>query len=278
MPEWPDLYVLRERLATGCAGRTVAAAEVHNGTVLRALQPLPSLLVGRTLQDVAHRGKFLILHWHDGTQVIINPMLTGMFALCAARAKRTKDTALTLRWADGDPELRYRDEKQMGKVYALPPGQAPATLVPGWDELGPPADLSTQDAAAFTRRARQTRYEVRNLLMDQAFLAGIGNAYADEILWAAQLHPKRPVRTLSDAELHRLHAATRETIAAGVRQVAAGQPPLLGVREVRGHMQVRGRQGQPCPRCGTTIVLRHLGYMEVNFCPGCQPAPPGQIY
>lgn len=278
MPEWPDLFVLRERLQAACAGRTVAAAEVHNGTVLRAAQPLPALLAGRTLLAVEHRGKFLQLHWDTGAQLIVSPMLTGYFALLPRAAKRTRDTALTLRWQDGDPELRYRDEKQMGKVYALPPGQPPASLVPGWDELGPPADLSTLSCAEFARRARETRYEVRNLLMDQAFLAGIGNAYADEILWAAELHPKRPVRSLSEAELERLYAATQQTIAAAVQAVAAGQPPGLGVREVRGHMRVRGREGQPCPRCGTTIVLRHLGSMEVNFCPGCQKAPPGQIY
>lgn len=110
MPEWPDLHVLRQRLANALTGRAVTAAQVYN--------------------------------------------------------------------------FRYRDEKHMGKVYLLR-GEDPAKAVPGLAELGPEADPETFDEAEFIRRGRKRQYEVRNLLLDQSFLAGIGNAYADEILFAA---------------------------------------------------------------------------------------------
>lgn len=277
MPEWPDLVVLRHRLAGALTGRTIRAVSVHNPLVLRAARPPEDLLMGRTLTGVDHRGKFLSFAWDDGGRLVVNPMLTGVFALSPAGARRTRDTALVIQFAGGDPELRYRDEKQMGKVYAVPPGEPVGAMVPGWDGLGPPADLATLDAATFARRARQRRYEVRNLLLDQEFLAGIGNAYADEILWAACLHPKRKVTGLSDVDLAGLYAAIRDTVAAGTAAVEQGLPPELGIK-VRSHMQVRGREGKPCSRCGTTILLRSLGYLETNFCPRCQPAPEGHIY
>lgn len=275
MPEWPDLFVLRQRLESALTGRAAVGAEVFNPIVLRAVLPLPQWLAGRRLTALSHRGKFLTFHWDDGSLMVVNPMLTGVFALTAPGTKRTKDTAFTITF-EGDVQLRYRDEKQMGKVYLLR-GEEPDRAVPGFAGLGPSADPATFDAADFIGRGRKRQYEARNLLMDQEFLAGIGNAYADEILFAARLHPKRKVTSLADDEWAELARAVRTVMAGAVEAVEAGMPPGLGVK-VRSHMKVRGREETPCPRCGTRIVLRSLGYMETNFCPGCQPAPPGQIY
>jgi formamidopyrimidine-DNA glycosylase len=279
MPEWPDLFVLRERLDQALTGQAVLGAEVYNPIVLRTVLPLPQWIAGRRLTGLTQRGKFLTFHWDDASLMIVNPMLTGVFALTQPGAKRTKDTAFTITF-DGGLQLRYRDEKQMGKVYLLrgdERGDDPATAVPGFAGLGPEADPATFDESDFIARGRKRQYEVRNLLLDQEFLAGIGNAYADEILFEARLHPKRKLSSLSGEEWGALAAAVRRVVALGVKAVAEGMPPGLGVK-VRSHMQVRGRENTPCPRCGTRIVLRSLGYLETNFCPTCQPAPPGQLY
>lgn len=275
MPEWPDLHVLRERLDQAVSGKAVIDAQVYNPIIIRSVQPMPQWLAGRRLTGLSHRGKFLTFHWDDGSLMVVNPMLTGHFALAEPAAKRTKDTAFAITF-EGALQLRYRDEKQMGKAYLLR-GVDPATAVPGFGDLGPEADPATFDEQDFIARGRKRQYEVRNLLLDQAFLAGIGNAYADEILFEARLHPKRRLSSLSDQEWGDLARAVRTVIAAGVEAVAAGLPVGLGVK-VRTHMKVRGRENTPCPRCGTRIVLRTLGYLETNFCPGCQPAPPGQLY
>jgi len=275
MPEWPDLFVLRERLDQALSGRAAVGAQVFNPIVLRAVQPMPQWLEGRRLSGLSHRGKFLTFHWDDGSLMVVNPMLTGVFALTAPAAKRTKDTAFAITF-ESDIQLRYRDDKQMGKVYLLR-SEEPATAVPGFGGLGPEADPATFDEQDFIRRGRKRQYEARNLLMDQDFLAGIGNAYADEILFEARLHPKRKVTSLSDEEWETLAHAVRTVITLAVKAVENGLPPGLGTK-VRTHMQVRGRENTPCPRCGTRIVLRSLGYLETNFCPTCQPAPPGQLY
>jgi formamidopyrimidine-DNA glycosylase len=112
--------------------------------------------------------------------------------------------------------------------------------------------------------------------MHSEFIAGIGNAYADEILWAAKLHPKRRVATLDEGELDRLHGALRATLERANEIVEAELPPELGTK-IRRHMSVRGRAGEPCPRCGAKIVRTRHGLDEMYVCPRCQPPPKGQL-
>jgi formamidopyrimidine-DNA glycosylase len=148
--------------------------------------------------------------------------------------------------------------------------------VHGFEELGPEAGDFPWSEREFAARARATRREVRNLLQDQTFLAGIGNAYADEILWEAQLHPKRRVATLSDEEMSRFYRALKDVIARGVRKVEEHLPPELGTK-IRDHMKVRGHKGKPCPRCGTAIIKTRHGLDDMYLCPRCQPPPKGQL-
>lgn len=272
MPEWPDLAVVRRRLEAALAGQAVAEAAEVRPLVLRlpVAGPLQRLLGGRRLKGVGLRGKFLSLRFDDGCQMVINPMLTGVLALA-----RRRDAAV--RWVfEGGAVLDYADPKQMGKVYYLPPGVAPEAGVPGFAGMGPDAPLDGISAETLRAAGRKRRCEVRNLLLDSTFIAGIGNAYADEILWVARLHPKRRVATLGPREWTELYGAIRSVLAAAEAEVEARLPPELGTK-VRDHMQVRGRAGSACPRCGATIVRRHLGYLETDFCPRCQVDPSGQF-
>ena len=268
MPEWPELRVMQERIAAALVGKKVVAVRVGDPVVLRALKPVDELLVGRTLRSVAHHGKFLVFGF-DGLDLTVNPMLAGIFSLQPVGAKTTKDTRLRLEF-EGGTELRYRDDVRMGKVYV-------GMEAPGLAEIGPDAGTLDWNEAEFSERAKAKRSEVRSLLQDQTFVSGIGNAYADEILWAAQLHPKRRVGSLTPDELHRLYAALRGEIAKGLAEVERTMPPQLGEKP-RAHMQVRGRAGKPCPRCGTTLMRRRKGLDDVDLCPKCQPAPKGQLY
>lgn len=277
MPEWPDLAVLRRRLSDALVGRRIEAADVYKPIVLRlpVAGSLADHVAGRLLERIAHRGKYLLFHLENGSGLVVNPMLAGLFSLDPATVRVAGDTCIMLRF-EGGREVRYRDAKQMGKVYYLP-DMRETGQIPGFAEQGPDADPAILSFETFRQRAAGRRCEVRNLLLDQGFIAGIGNAYADEILFAAGLHPKRKVQQLGPDDWHNLWQATRTVLASALERVEAELPPKLGVK-VRDHLQVRGRAGEPCPRCGTRIVRRHLGYLETDFCPKCQPAPPGQIY
>ena len=274
MPEWPDLHVLRGRIAKAVAGTRVSAVRIHDPLVIRATRPFDAALRGRVLEEVSHRGRFLAFAFDDGTRVIVNPMLSGLFDLVPAPTKIRATTAFALTF-EGDVDLRYRDDTRMGKVYLLEPG-ATEDRVPQLAEQGAEAGTLAWTADEFAKRAKATRRELRNLLMDDAFIAGIGNAYADEILWAAKLHPKRRVATLDEGEFDRLRGALRATLERAAEIVESELPPELGTK-VRAHMNVRGRAGEPCPRCGARIVRTRHGLDEMYVCPRCQPPPKGQI-
>jgi formamidopyrimidine-DNA glycosylase len=160
-------------------------------------------------------------------------------------------------------------------VYLVEAGASTAEL-PGFDRQGPEAGALPWNADEFATRAKATRRELRNLLMSGDFVAGIGNAYADEILWQAKLHPKRRVATLDEGELDRLYGALRETLARAVEVVEHELPPELGTK-IRTHMKIRGKVGDPCARCGTKIVRTRHGLDEMFVCPKCQPPPKGQL-
>lgn len=247
---------------------------VHDPLVLRATRPLEEAVIGRVLADVAHRGRFLAFVFDDGTRLAVNPMLSGLFDLVPPATKIRATTAFALTF-ENDVDLRYRDDTRMGKVYLLPPGADDAGI-PGYAGQGAEAGALPWSADEFAARARRTRRELRNLLMDDAFVAGVGNAYADEILWAAKLHPKRRIASLDDGEMDRLRGALHGTLERAAEIVERELPPELGTK-VRTHMNVRGRAGEPCPRCGATIVRTRHGLDEVHLCPRCQPPPKGQL-
>jgi formamidopyrimidine-DNA glycosylase len=274
MPEWPDLHVLRSRIAKAVGGQRVTSVRVHDPLVLRAIVPFDKALAGRTLTDVAHRGRFLAFTFDDGTQVVINPMLSGLFDLLPPATKIRATTAFALTFANG-VDLRYRDDTRMGKVYLLAPGASDAQ-VPQYSSQGAEAGALAWSADEFAKRARATRRELRNLLMDDEFIAGIGNAYSDEILWAAKLHPKRKVASLDPGEMDRLRGALHATLERAAEIVESQLPPELGTK-IRTHMNVRGRAGEPCPRCGTKIVRTRHGLDEMYVCLKCQPPPKGQL-
>jgi formamidopyrimidine-DNA glycosylase len=273
MPEWPDLHVVRGRLEKALVGREIVLVRVGDPLVLRATRPVETALAHRRFTGVRHRGKFIVFDLDRG-RIVVNPMLAGVFELADAEAKLTRTTALSL-VLDNGKDLRYRDDKRMGKVYVIDDGEGTSS-VHGFDALGPEAGEFPWNEREFAERARATRREVRNLLQDQTFLAGIGNAYADEILWEAQLHPKRRVATLSDVEMSRFYRAIKDVIARGVLQVEEHLPPELGTK-IRDHMKVRGHKGKPCPRCGTPIIKTRHGLDDMYLCPKCQPPPKGQI-
>jgi len=298
MPELPDLTIVAEALYASLAGRSIAKAETLAPLAVRGTPAELAALVGQRVDRIARRGKFLVLHL-ERDQVVFNPMLTGRFQLAAPKEKLPPKTALVLgfggrtsgrggrpsggpadaaRWTrgaawmpadDASVEVRYRDPTQMGKVYLVPAGVDRPVPGFGEGEQGPDADDPALTLEAWRDRIRRHPGELKNLLRNQAFVAGIGNAYSDEILHAARLLPFRKRSSLAPEEVDALYEATRTTLADAIEVLRERVPPTFE-KQVRDFLAVHDKGGQPCPRCRTKITEIKPGGFITSYCRGCQ--------
>jgi formamidopyrimidine-DNA glycosylase len=271
MPELPDLTVVAEQLALRAAGKVITEATAPTPILLRATPQDLDALAGLTLGKTTRRGKFLLLPFErEGVPTKLlaaNPMLAGRFWLLDdARERVRARTGLRLRFTDGG-ELRYVDREMLGKLYLVAPDALDS--VPGWSEMGPDADDPHLTVDVFRQRIRRHPGELKPLLRNNKFVAGIGNAYSDEILWEAQLAPFRRRSTLRSEEIDRLYAAMRSVLSDAIARLRELVPPHIETQH-REFLKVHLRGGQPCPRCGRE--LRQIGGDEATtFCRTCQP-------
>ncbi len=269
MPERPDLEYVVPILARELSGRRVASVRVKKPVVLRiALEgKLEELLAGRKIAAVERRAHFVRFDLGE-LELVVSPMLAGRFALAPAGDKSPADLAVAWGLDDGR-ELRYRDDVQMGKVYLIRRGDW--KQVPGLERIGIDVlDTKRFTRAAFRAVAAKRRDQVKVFLMDKSALDAMGNAYADEVLFEARLHPKTFVKALAPEEVDRLHDAIVKVLGEARKVIAKRKPPLD--EKLRDFLKVRGRHGQPCPRCGATIRSAGVHGHDAEFCPECQPA------
>jgi len=268
MPELPDLEAIRLFLAPRLAGVQIESAEVLRPVIVRNLLggDVPSHLVGRSLDGAERRGKFLLLPVsRRALWLVINPMLAGRLRYGAPLARHRGRDALLIGLAGGR-ELRYHDARDMGKIYLTDR----LDLVPVLRELGPDADDPLLTLEVFRERLRRHTGEIKGVLTEQSFLAGIGNAYSDEICWHAGLYPFRRRASLGPDEVVRLYDSTREVLRSAVEILTARIGEAIDV-EMRDFLAVHGKPGRPCPRCGTAISEVTRQKRSTHFCRTCQP-------
>jgi len=267
MPEIPDLEAIRSFLNRHLPGVTIEKVEPVIPVVFRVPRDeLIAALQGATFGETARRGKFLLFDVGSDRRLVINAMLAGRFQYVEPSVKRRASTCLALTLSDGH-ELRYVDDRRMGKVYLVPAGRL--NDVPQFSDMGPDAlDVSREE---FHERSRKFRGMIKNVLTNHRFVAGIGNAYSDEILFAAGLHPYRKRSTMSDDDVDRLFDAIGKVYAWANPIVAAQMRDELDYSERRDFLKVHRRGGEPCPVCGTRISEITAGQKITNFCRTCQP-------
>ena len=247
-------------------------------------------LHGQTLRRVRRRGKFIVLEL-ERDRIAVNAMLTGRFQLAAPGDKLPRGTAVILgfgprssrpakvatwtkgaTWLHSDSdaaELRYRDPSQMGKVYVLPAGVARPVTAFEDAEQGPDADDPELTLDVWRARIKRHPGELKSLLRNQAFVAGIGNAYSDEILHAAKLSPFRRRSSLAPEEVDALYEAMRSTLARASSILRERVPPTFK-KQVRDFLAVHLRGGEACPRCGTRLSEVSTRSEATTWCRGCQ--------
>ena len=290
MPELPDLAVVSDALHAALTGRSIVRAEAPAPLAVRGTPGELAALVGQEVRRIHRRGKFILFELARD-RIAINAMLTGRFQLAAPEDKKPANTAVILGFGgrgrapkdaapwtkgaawipanDAPAEVRYRDPSQMGKVYLLPAGvDRPVTGLEG-AEQGPDADAPELTLEVWRERIRRHPGELKSLLRNQAFVAGIGNAYSDEILHAAKLSPFRKRASLAPEEIDALYAATRSTLTNAIDVLRERVPPTFE-KQVRDFLAVHRKGGEACPRCGTRLSVVSSRSEATTWCRGCQ--------
>ena len=267
VPEAPDLEVIREYLTARTVGVEISAASVIKPSVLRSLAgDFASDVAGRTVDGIDRRGKFLIFRLSGDRLLVANPMLTGAFQYCSPKERVFKRTCLTLSLSDGN-EVRYLDDRQMGRLYYATPDQL--RDIPGLEEQGPDV-LDEFSFDEFRDRLRAFHGEIKGVLTRGRVISGIGNAYVDEILFEARVYPFRKRKALSTEELRGIYDSSRRVVEEAVPVLRSRMGDKIHVK-VRDFLKVHNKGGSPCPRCGNTISQITANKRITSYCRRCQP-------
>ena len=267
MPEAPDLEVVKDFLIDRALGCTIESALVLKPSVIRSLAgDLEPDIAGRTLQGIDRRGKFLLFKLSDDRILTINPKLTGTLQYCDHTSNVFKRTCVQLALNNGK-DIRYLDDKQMGQVYYVTVEQLDE--VPGLSEQGPDVldDFSFEE---FLLRLRRFPGEIKGVLTRGRVISGIGNAYADEILFEAKVYPFRKRKALTQDELRLIYDKSREVVEEAIPVLKERMADTMH-KKVRDFLKVHNKGGLPCPRCGNPISQITANRRITSYCRRCQP-------
>lgn len=271
MPELPEVEALAHHLREHAVGATVTRVDVASLTVLKTVQPPVSALHGRPVTAASRHGKFLALHT-DGPALVTHLARAGWLRWSdslAPTAPRPGKGPIALRVHLGGGscfDLTEAGTQKRLAVYVVD-GAAGVTALPGIARLGPDALALSRAGLAEALRGRTER--LKTALTDQALIAGVGNAYSDEVLHAAQLSPYATAGRLSDDAVDRLHEALQRVLHDAVAR-SVGQDAARLKGEKRAGLAVHARAGLPCPVCGDTVREVSFADRAFQYCPTCQ--------
>ena len=262
----PEVHALADDLAERLVGHTIARFEVATFSALKTFDPPASAVVGETVKDVTHFGKFLDIDLGD-LHLVVHLAKAGWirwFDVLPTARNRTLAARVGLDDGSGLSITEAGTKKSLAIWVVRDPLEVPRLATLGPDPL---ADSFTEERFAEVLAAAG-RAQIKGVLRDQARIAGIGNAYSDEILHAAKMSPFKPA-AMGPEEIHRLYEATREVLADAIRRSEGlHMADLKG--EKKAGMRVHGRTGEACPVCGDTIRQVRFADNSLQYCPTCQ--------
>ncbi len=275
MPELPEVQTIVDDLnAAGIVGATITKARLYWPPSVANLSPgvFCRQIVGREISAIRRRGKWIVFAMVDGGFLLVHLRMTGRFHLTAADEKRNKHQHVILH-LDNDLQLRYQDTRKFGRFYLVDTTEAILGT------LGPEPLEKEFTARALGRKLLGKNRMLKPLLLDQSFIAGLGNIYVDEALWDAGIHPLRKSPSLSKSEIRTLQRAIRKVLRRGIENLGttlgSGQTNFYSIGRRRGRnrdrLMVFRKTGTPCLRCRTPIQRIIVGQRSTHICPTCQP-------
>ncbi len=277
MPELPEVETTARSLRPRLLGHRVRAVD---GVDWPRMLPntseaeLREVLIDRTVQSVGRRGKYLLIGFDDDVWLTVHRKMSGNLLLEPPESARALHTHLAVAF-DNDLEMRFVDPRKFGRVNLFRSSVELNDFLAA--RLGPDS-LEELDEAVLASKLKRRSGRIKTLLLDQAFVAGVGNLYADEALWEARLHPLRAANSLTPDEIQRLAAGIKNVLTLGIERRGTSFSSYLDADGTRGENQeflnVYGREGQACPRCGTPISRIVIGQRSAYFCPKDQVLSP----
>ena len=277
MPELPEVETVRVRLEPVLVGRRFDRVEIRDPRVTRPVEPreVAAELEGETVAAVERRGKYLVVRFESGRVLLIHLRMTGTVRHESDGAPEHDPHLRVVVTLDDGSDIIYRDVRRFGTWLLLEPGEEKAYLA---QRLGEEPLTRAFTPASLAARFDRRRAPVKAALLDQRAAAGMGNIYADEALWRAQIHPLRPAGDLDADELKRLHKAVRDALKAGIARQGTTLRDYRTPDGEQGRMQtalrVYGREGEPCYRCGDQIGKTRAAGRGTWYCPSCQQLAP----
>lgn len=274
MPELPEVETIAQGLRASLVGRAITGADVRWARSVVPPDPVAFArrLTGQMVAKVGRRGKWIVIESSGGGALLIHLRMTGRLALEKGECADDRHLRVSLSLDDGR-SLRFYDPRKFGRLR-LADDSAEAL-----SDLGPEPLADDFSATRLAGMLARRRGRIKPLLLNQRFLAGLGNIYTDESLWRAGVHPLRQADTLTPAEARRLHGAIRDVLRAAIASGGTTLPDAAYQRvdgrwgEFAGQLAVYGQAGQPCPRCGASVERIRVGQRGTHFCPHCQPGP-----
>jgi formamidopyrimidine-DNA glycosylase len=271
MPELPEVETIRRRLRDGgpdnpaLPGKTIESAQVlwERSLVTPGVDEFNARVTGQTVSDIGRRGKFMIFYLtHDA--LLVHLRMSGDLLVEAQTLPCAVHHRLLLNFTDGS-RLAFNDTRKFGRLWLV---RDPGEVLSG---LGPEPLSEDFTPEWLYQSLHSTRRQLKPLLLDQAFLAGMGNIYADEALHLAQLNPLTPADRVTPEQAERLWRSIRGVLEEGIQRHGASIDWVYRGGDFQNHFRVYKRAGEPCLHCGTPIERIVVGQRGTHYCPHCQP-------
>ena len=269
----PEVEIIRRYLDKMVQGQQIMSVDIVLPRMIKWPEPekFRLLVTGQRIESMARRGKYLLMELTGGREVVFHLRMTGRLVYEPEGVNHDSHARVIFKLGNG-ASLVYGDTRTLGTIHGLQAGER--WRLKGLSEMGP-EPLSDDFTAEYLQGVAQKRKgAIKSFLLNQKYISGIGNIYADEALFLAGIHPQRPANMLTETECRKLAAAVNEVIAAGIadggttfRDYQNGAGGKGGHQE---HLYAYGRTGQPCRKCGTPMERITVGGRGTHFCPQCQ--------
>lgn len=277
MPELPEVQTQVTQLAQILIGRSFTDLQTDTPKLFQGgLQNFHTNLLHKKIQKVTRRGKYILIHLETNLVLVIHFRMTGHFLLqTEAHQYQNEKSIRAIFSLDNSHQLLYQDIRKFGRFWL---GTHPQIFdQAGITNLGPePLDLSFT-LAKFKKNIQKHKTQIKPLLLNQKFIAGIGNIYADESLFLARIHPLHPAHTLTPTEIKNLHQAIRQSLRSGIRHGGTTVGEYVGLHNEKGtnqnYLHAYRRHNQPCTICGHPMQRIIVAQRGTTICPHCQKIP-----